>query len=386
MKFPKRYTLLTREGYYFLIVLAFVLVRGLMKEINLMLALAGMMVGVFYFNWLGARLILRRVAGRRILPSLAVAGEPTTIEIEITSPHRATAIQCEDEFHLVGSSDRVDAGHGTVVFPQVPARQPTTAQYRVLFGRRGVYRFDRLVLVSRFPFRLVSRCRTLRDTRGELIVLPRLGRLTPRWSQFRRGMEMGDRLLPRQQGMTDGDFYGLRDWRPGDSRRWIHWRTSARRGALMVRQFEEPRSDDLTVLVDLWRPETMTVEQEENVELAVSLAATIVTDVCRQATCQLSLAVAGAKPIELSGPASRALGHEILNRLASAEATTADRWAALAAAGAKGRVVIVSTRPESDDERHALAAAPQRYSRAAPATPLRIDTCGAELAEYFQVD
>ncbi len=385
-----RQTRLTTEGYYFLIVLAFVLVRGSMKEINLMLALAGMMVGAFYFNWLGARLLLRRIKARRILPDFATAGEPLSIEIELSSPHRATALQCEDKFHLHRSRGASDVGRGTVVLPQIAAKQTARAEYRVRFGRRGVYEFDPLIVISRFPFRLLSHSRRFKDSRDRLVVLPRLGRLTSRWSRFRRGADLGDRRVARRQGTTEGDFYGLRDWRPGDSRRWIHWRTSARRGSLMVRQFEEPRNEDLTLLIDLWRPAKLSDHDEENIELAVSFAATIVADACLQGGGRLSIAVTGQRGFDLNGAASRSLGHEIVQRLAAAEAASQDDWPALLAGVRSknhlGRVVLISTRPPSDGESAAIATtAESGPSRSAPLEPLRIDTSTPELFEYFQL-
>src|SRR5437763_6115981 len=99
----KRRTRLTQEGWYFVVVLALVLVRASMKDINLMLAFAGMMVGALYFNWFSLRMMFRRLSIRRQLPESVAAGDVAVIGLEATGKHRSTAVVCEDSFQLAGS-------------------------------------------------------------------------------------------------------------------------------------------------------------------------------------------------------------------------------------------------------------------------------------------
>ncbi len=387
----KRKTRLTREGWYFVIVLALVLVRASMKDLNLMLAFAGMMAGAIYFNWFIVRLMLRRLAIRRRLPASVSAGEMATIELEATNRHRATAVVVDDSFQLAGSSDRRDRGRATSIFSQIPAKQSARAEYRVRFGRRGRYEFGELRATSRFPLRLVSRMITF-DQPEELIVLPRVGRLTNRWAQVRRGGEPGVRRVLQRHGPTEGDFYAMRDWRAGDSRRSIHWRTTARRGSLMVRQFEQPRSENLTLLVDLWRPEKPTTADDDAVELAVSFAATITADLCRRGGCELFAAIAGREIVSQGGGASRALGRDVLGALAVAEGNQHDHLAELVRCGleqgpASGQIVLVSTRPHNE-----ASIAPElpevggARQAAAMARMICVNPASDDLFELFQID
>jgi uncharacterized protein (DUF58 family) len=68
----------------------------------------------------------------------------------------------------------------------------------------------------------------------------------------------------------------VREYTPGDSRRWIHWRTSARHDALYVRLFEGVPAGDWWILLDLNREvqagEGMEATEEHGVILAASLA------------------------------------------------------------------------------------------------------------------
>src|SRR5262249_60861734 len=45
------------------------------------------------------------------------------------------------------------------------------------------------------------------------------------------------------------DVHGVRDWRRGDDTNQVHWRSTARRGRLVVLEREEPRGGRLTLCV-----------------------------------------------------------------------------------------------------------------------------------------
>lgn len=80
--------------------------------------------------------------------------------------------------------------------------------------------------------------------------------------------------------IVDADlaFHAIRDYLPGDSRRHVHWKSTAKTGRLMVRQYEETRRSRIAVLLDL-HAERYTSDDE--FELAVSAAASLALQAVR---------------------------------------------------------------------------------------------------------
>ncbi len=173
-----------------------------------------------------------------------------------------------------------------------------------------------LRISTAFPFGMIRS--TVRfEQSANILVYPRIGRLTSRWSSLLDESNLGAQRRPRQ-GPAEGEFYALRNWRSGDSRRHIHWRTSARRGVLMVRQFERLHGRNLTILLDLWQPANPKPEHIDAVEAAVSFAATLIVEACRRGGAQLVLSIVGATAELMHGESSTSLEREAMRRLAKA--------------------------------------------------------------------
>ena len=84
------------------------------------------------------------------------------------------------------------------------------------------------------------------------LVLPRFASL----AQRRETRELETATAAPRAG-SGNELFGVREYRPGDSLRRIHWRSSARHGELVVREYEPPGVQTLGILVD---PEPATRE------------------------------------------------------------------------------------------------------------------------------
>jgi hypothetical protein len=72
------------------------------------------------------------------------------------------------------------------------------------------------------------------------------------------------------------DFHGIRAWRPGDSVRRVHWKSTARTGITHIIEWEETFASDITLLLDV---QSLQAQTRDWFESAVTLAASIAAHV-----------------------------------------------------------------------------------------------------------
>ncbi len=376
---------LCREGFYYTAVFLAVLIGAVSRQLNLLMLVGCVMGGPLLFSLLYGRLALRGIRVKRRLPAHLHAGARLRVDIAVTSARRwfgLWSLRVEDLVERDGSS--AETASVGVFFPFVPPNDLRQVTYEGSLPRRGRYYFGPLRAATRFPLGLVRHSQVVAE-RAELLVHPKLGHLNPGWQKMIREHESGSQRMTRR-GLLEADFYGLREWRPGDSRRWIHWRTSARRGALIVRQFEQRRSQNLAILVDLWQPPGANEQELENVETAISFVATLIAEACRKPGAQLFIELAARERLECSGSSSPVFLREQMDALALVRAHHVPAFPqelghALALVPATTPTFIVSTRPI--DWGILGRAAAERDSQLDGRKILALDVAGSELASYF---
>jgi uncharacterized protein (DUF58 family) len=311
-----------RAGRYYLLVAAGLLGVGFHRSINLLLLLGYALLVMAVLNFVAARRSVRGLRGCRRLAEWVFARTPCCIEVQVTNRGRRARLGLRIE----------DAGtdhRGTWFIDRLPGFGTLSWRQEVTLPRRGRYALGSVTASSGYPFGLVER-RTALTQGEEVIVLPSVGWLhRGRFLRHLRSLAVQPQLvhvrrLPRAHPAAQAEFHGLRSYRSGDSPRLIHWRTSARRSELMVREFEDEPSDNLLLVIDPTLPSESDycgVPLREQFEEAVSLAATICWEWCRRHGDRLVLATAGANPVVLEGLTGPVHARRVLECLAVLECT-----------------------------------------------------------------
>ncbi|PWH05046.1 DUF58 domain-containing protein [Brachybacterium endophyticum] len=162
----------------------------------------------------------------------------------------------------------VGAARAQFLVPRLGAGAGHEELFAVPTRRRAVLVVGPVRSVRDDPLSLMRRQVTWAKAQ-ELYVHPRTVRLDEAASGYLRDLEG---TPSSDLSSSDIAFHALRDYTPGDDRRHVHWRTTARTGKLMVRQFEETRRAHVVVAL---ADRLGDFADEDEFELAVSAAASV---------------------------------------------------------------------------------------------------------------
>ncbi len=285
---------LPREGIIFLVMMFAFFIGAMMGQSNLLLLIFSMMAGAFVVNGAVGYNMLQKIQITRKIPQHVMVGCPVSIAVTLRNNKRMFPS------FLMGIKDNVrnrsELISGNVLFLHVPQNDERTTQYQLCPMRRGKYIFGPAQIFTRFPLGFVERG-LLVDSPQEMTVYPRLGTLQSGWKRILRSSTHLTQQTRFRSGNMDDEFHHIREYRSGDDPRTIHWKTTARRNELMVREFRESRDRDLILFLDLWSPPKPSVTESITTENAVSLVATIGVDQLQRSGETSMVVVIGGKTL-----------------------------------------------------------------------------------------
>ena len=174
---------------------------------------------------------LGRARIERIVPVRLRVGDEVAVRIRISTPGAGLpTLRVED---AMGAFEPV-----ALVCRELARGEEAVAATVRQARRRGVYEGGPVHLLTTAPLGLVrSRC---------TLEVPSAVTVVPRAVDLVGFPALGGAAASSYQGAFQGarvgagiDYIGVRDYRPGDALRAVHWRSVARTGRLIVREFED---------------------------------------------------------------------------------------------------------------------------------------------------
>jgi len=196
-------------------------------------------------------------------PRRVSVGEAVTGELVVTNAARGPLLPLVLDLP-------VGAGMLRFTLPLLSPGATARELFVVPTSRRGVIDLGPATSRRGDPLGLMRTDRAWTEV-SEVFVHPRIVPLEP----------LGAGLLRDLEGTTSEDisqsdlaFHALREYVPGDDLRHVHWRSSAKAGQLLIRQFLDTRRSHLALVVD---SAVSAYPDPEHYETAISAAASMLT-------------------------------------------------------------------------------------------------------------
>lgn len=254
---------LTSEGTRFLLFTLAVGVAAVNTGNNLFYLLLAMMLSLIILSGLLSEQCVRRLEFHRHIPDYLFANEPATVTLWIANRKSRFPSLSLRLLDVVAGQDLDRGLHLAHLAPQ----SSTLLSYPLLVRRRGQYRFDGVRVVTPFPFGLFHK-KSFYPFNASIIVCPEMIPLPPIRIDELNAMGQDQAVARRGPGNS---LYNLREFRPGDDSRAIHWMTTARTSKLMLRETEAEDQRLVTLAVSTIAP----VEDDGVFERTLSIAASL---------------------------------------------------------------------------------------------------------------
>ena len=226
-----------RNGIYILTILSFItgLLTGRAFYFNLGYMFSALLLLSMFWAWASVRwlVITRRTRSRRAQVGRSFEEQFIIRNLAIIPK---LWLEVRDESNLPGHV----ASH---IVPALGARSQYDWQVKTRCAARGEFKLGPMTISSGDPFGLFYAQRRIEAT-ARVIVYPQIAEINH--FELPIGNISGGEAQRRRSHYITTNAAGVRDYVPGDSFNRIHWRSSARRDKLIVKEFE------IDPLVDIW--------------------------------------------------------------------------------------------------------------------------------------
>ena len=221
------------------------LLAGIMTVHGQFITLALPLVAYLLIGYLQSSEKMQLEATRRL--SLERVAPDQNVDVTVTVTNRGPSLEELLLQDLIPTALTVRSGHSRHLL-RLASGASFTFAYTVS-GPRGAYAFDGLEAQGNDPIALI-RSRLRVEAKGRLFILPPLTRvrnvvIRPRRTRVYAG------TIPARAGGTGTEFFGVREYQPGDPPHSINWRASARYSeALYANEYQQERVADVGIVLD----------------------------------------------------------------------------------------------------------------------------------------
>ncbi|MET0068984.1 MAG: DUF58 domain-containing protein [Candidatus Thiodiazotropha sp.] len=236
------------------------------RGLALLYGLSALALSLLLISHLMPRLQLRGIGVERSTLGDLTAGSEGGLAYRITTRGRRYHLQLRDPLPFAEAEQMLFVSR---------CDRAVEARAKFHCELRGRYRLQQITLASAYPFGVVNYSRQVSTEPLEVLVLPRVYDLRQIPLPVTADANSdGDLPIPQQGGQDQ--FAAVREYVQGDSLRHIHWRASARRQELVVKEYERSDRPVLLVALDCRAAFNHGEGGRTSFEYAISIAASMI--------------------------------------------------------------------------------------------------------------
>ena len=232
---------------------------------NLFYLVLAFLVSALLATWLIGRSNVCRLSIEQSYPPAVYQHESFPVRTVVTNKNRLLpSFMIEADVHPALTAEQPPFVFCTAPHGSDHIRSTTIASCR------GIIKAEQITVRSTFPAGLFEHSMT-KPLTGEMLVYPAIRRIHATLLEL---LASEGEVSTSRRG-DSRDFYGIREYRPGDDSRLICWKISAKHGRLMLREFERHEHRGVMILLDGYVNERETAYETELFEKAVSFCASL---------------------------------------------------------------------------------------------------------------
>lgn len=262
----------TRRGVFFLVLIVVVAVSTLNTGNNLLILVLSVLLASLIVSRIVSNLVLEGLKISLSLPEAIHAGQTAVFFLSLQNLKRwvpSFALILKSRRREAVDREDVDFFLQEKSFPYIRPQERLQLTMQCRFGKRGIYSIDGFEVRTSFPFGFFIRGKRI-EAQGSIVIYPHL--VDIRGLLLSHPQLLG--IVERPRRGLGSNLYNIRDYQPGDSARYVHWKSLAKLSRLMVKDFSQEEEMPLNVFFSTYLPRGDSTAKDQ-FERAVSCIATL---------------------------------------------------------------------------------------------------------------
>ncbi len=257
--------MITKKGLVFLLLLSALFLVGINIQAGWIFVLVSFLSSTFLFSFFLPPLFLRKVELKRETPSKGFEGEKIPITLKVINKGGLKV--------LLEYSDQFLDQQIHLPIPFLKKKGKKSWDYSIKASRRGFYQGSYATLKCSAPFGFF-----LWQKR---FYLPSPLLIYPSYFEIRTFPLLETASYPaeviheRKKG-SGSEYYGTREYAPGDSLRFIHWKNTAKKGKMIVKEFERGFGSLVNILIDSNSNHNLGEGKESTLEYSIKIGTSLI--------------------------------------------------------------------------------------------------------------